>query len=33
MKFFDNLPKTRFTSTIGNFLISDFFTYLNIEGN
>lgn len=33
MKFFTNLPKTKFTSTIGTFIISDFFTYLNIEGS
>jgi hypothetical protein len=30
MKFFKNLPKTTFTSTIGDFVISDFFTYLDI---
>lgn len=29
MKYFENLPKKTFESTIGNFLISDFFTYLN----
>lgn len=31
MKFFTNLPKTTFSSTIGSFTISDFFTYLDIE--
>lgn len=31
MKFFTNLPQTTFTSTIGNFLISDFFTYLDVD--
>jgi len=30
MKYFDNLPKKNFESTIGSFLISDFFTYLDI---
>ena len=30
MKFFNNLPKTTFTTSIGNFVISDFFTYLDI---
>lgn len=27
MKYFENLPKKTFTSTIGNFVVSDFFTY------
>jgi hypothetical protein len=31
MKFFNNLPKTVFTSSIGDFRISDFFTYLDVE--
>lgn len=31
MKFFENLPKTSFESTIGTFQISDFFTYLDVE--
>lgn len=31
MKFFSNLPKTTFASSIGNFTISDFFTYLDVE--
>ena len=31
MKFFNNLPKTIFTSSIGDFKISDFFTYLDVE--
>jgi hypothetical protein len=30
MKFFNNLPKITFTTSIGNFLISDFFTYIDI---
>jgi hypothetical protein len=30
MKFFNNLPKTTFTTTIGDFVISDFFTYLDV---
>lgn len=30
MKFFNNLPKTTFTTSIGDFVISDFFTYLDI---
>jgi hypothetical protein len=29
MKYFQNLPKKTFSSTIGNFLISDFFTYID----
>jgi hypothetical protein len=29
MKYFENLPKKTFESTIGNFLISDFFTFLD----
>lgn len=29
MKYFENLPKRTFESTIGNFEISDFFTYLD----
>jgi hypothetical protein len=31
MKFFENLPKTSFETTIGTFSISDFFTYLDVE--
>lgn len=31
MKFFENLPKTSFESTIGTFQVSDFFTYLDVE--
>jgi hypothetical protein len=31
MKFFENLPKTSFETTIGTFEISDFFTYLDVE--
>jgi hypothetical protein len=31
MKFFINLPKTSFASSIGNFEISNFFTYLDVE--
>jgi hypothetical protein len=31
MKFFNNLPKTNFESSIGTFTISDFFTYLDVE--
>jgi hypothetical protein len=31
MKFFENLPKTSFETTIGTFDISDFFTYLDVE--
>ena len=31
MKFFENLPKTSFDTTIGTFEISDFFTYLDVE--
>lgn len=31
MKFFANLPKITFTSTIGDFTISDFFTYLDVS--
>ena len=31
MKFFENLPKTSFETTIGTFNISDFFTYLDVE--
>lgn len=31
MKFFSNLPKTTFESSIGPFTVSDFFTYLDIE--
>lgn len=31
MKFFSNLPKTNFSSTIGTFEISDFFTYLDVK--
>jgi len=31
MKFFENLPKTSFDTTIGTFDISDFFTYLDVE--
>ena len=29
MKYFENLPKKSFTSSIGDFIISDFFTYLD----
>lgn len=29
MKYFENLPKKNFTSSIGDFIISDFFTYLD----
>jgi len=31
MKYFENLPKKNFTSTIGDFEISDFFTYLDFS--
>lgn len=31
MKFFSNLPTTSFSSTIGTFTISDFFTFLDVE--
>lgn len=31
MKFFSNLPKTSFSSTIGTFTISNFFTFLDVE--
>jgi hypothetical protein len=31
MKFFSNLPKTTFESSIGPFTVSDFFTYLDVE--
>jgi hypothetical protein len=31
MKFFNNLPKTTFESTLGSFTISDFFTYLDVD--
>jgi hypothetical protein len=31
MKFFKNLPKIDFTSSIGTYSISDFFTYLDVE--
>lgn len=31
MKYFENLPKTNFTSTIGNFSISNFFTYIDVN--
>ena len=31
MKFFSNLPKTTFESSIGTFTISDFFTYLDVD--
>lgn len=30
MKFFTNLPKTSFDTTIGSYTISDFFTYLDV---
>jgi hypothetical protein len=33
MKFFSNLPKTSFSSSIGSFTISDFFTYLDVDRN
>jgi hypothetical protein len=29
MKYFENLPKKTFASSVGNFVISDFFTYLD----
>lgn len=29
MKYFENLPKTNFTSTIGDFSVSNFFTYID----
>lgn len=29
MKYFENLPKKNFASSIGDFIISDFFTYLD----
>lgn len=29
MKYFENLPKKNFTSSVGDFVISDFFTYLD----
>lgn len=29
MKYFENLPKTNFTSTIGDFSVSNFFTYVD----
>lgn len=31
MKYFENLPKKNFTSTVGDFEISDFFTYLDFS--
>lgn len=31
MKYFENLPKTKFESTIGSFMISDFFTYIDFS--
>jgi hypothetical protein len=31
MKYFENLPKKSFTSTIGTFEISDFFTYIDSD--
>lgn len=31
MKYFSNLPKKEFQSTIGSFSISDFFTYIDIN--
>jgi hypothetical protein len=31
MKYFENLPKTKFESTIGSFTISDFFTYIDFS--
>jgi|688.fasta_scaffold57707_3 hypothetical protein len=31
MKFFNNLPKTTFSTTVGDFTISNFFTFLDIE--
>jgi len=31
MKFFTNLPKTVFSSTIADFEVSNFFTYLDVE--
>ena len=33
MKFFKNLPKTTFNSSVGSFDISDFFTYLDVDRN
>lgn len=33
MKYFSNLPKTNFESSIGSFTISDFFTYVDINGS
>lgn len=33
MKFFKNLPKSTFTSLLGDFIISDFFTYLDVNRN
>ena len=33
MKFFKNLPKTSFASLSGDFIISDFFTYLDVNRN
>jgi hypothetical protein len=33
MKFFKNLPKSSFASLAGNFIISDFFTYLDVNRN
>lgn len=31
MKYFENLPKKTFSSSIGDFTISDFFTYIDID--
>lgn len=31
MKYFENLPKKNFESTIGTYSISDFFTYIDID--
>lgn len=33
MKYFSNLPKTNFESSIGSFTISDFFTYIDLNGS
>lgn len=31
MKYFENLPKTTFDTSIGSFTISDFFTYIDVS--
>jgi hypothetical protein len=33
MKYFSNLPKKTFTSTIGDFTIADFFTRYEVDNN